>query len=135
MEEREIRSRATRLSFFCTAPLICAIFVVCVCKVFAVMDREWMYKTSRVEQSYLNHVTKFIAAVKRHHLSLKREHMICPCKSCKNLLAYGDDTVNLTWAGIVFSRITPSESFTRKHRIRVSMLLEEGTHRQQRWRQ
>ena len=42
--------------------LICVIFVVCVCKVFAVMDREWMYKTSRLEQAYLDHVTKFIAA-------------------------------------------------------------------------
>jgi hypothetical protein len=57
------------------------------------MDREWMYKTSRVEQAYLDHVTKFIATTKRHHLSLKWEHMICLCKSCKNLLAYKDDTV------------------------------------------
>ena len=34
-----------------------------------------------------------IAAAKRHRLSLKRELTICPCKSCKNLLAHGDDTV------------------------------------------
>ena len=93
MEEREIRSRATWLSFFCTARPICAIFVVCLCKVFAVMDREWMYKTSRLYPTFLDHVTKFIAAAKRHRLSLKRELTICPCKSCKNLLAHGDDTV------------------------------------------
>ena len=52
-----------------------------------------MYKTLMLEQAYLDHVTKFITAAKRHHLSPKREHMICLCKSCKNLLAYGDDTV------------------------------------------
>ena len=93
MEEREIRSRAIRLPFFYTAPLICAIFVVCVCKVFAVMNREWMYKTSRLDQAYLDHVTKSIAAAKRHHLSLKREHTICPCKSYKNLLLHEDNVV------------------------------------------
>ena len=57
------------------------------------MDREWMYKTSRLDPAYLDHVTKFIAAAKRDHLSLKRELTICPCKSCKNHLANGDDTV------------------------------------------
>ena len=93
MEEREIRSRATRLSFFRTTPLICAIFAVCVCKVFTVTDREWMYKTLRLDPAFLEHVTKFIAAAKRHRLSLKRELTIYLCKSCKNLLAHGDDTV------------------------------------------
>ena len=103
MEEREIRSRATQLPFFHTAPLICAIFAVCVCKVFAVMDREWMYKTSRLKQAYLDHVIKFIAVAKRHRLSLKWEHMLYPCKSYKNLLANGDDTVksHLVWYGFV----------------------------------
>ena len=57
------------------------------------MDREWMYKTSRLHPAFLDHVTKFIAAAKRHRLSLKQELTICPCKSCKNLLAHGDDTV------------------------------------------
>ena len=93
MEEREIRSKATRLPFFHTTPLICAIFAGCVCKVFAVMDKEWMYKTSRLDQAYLDHVTKFIAAAKRHRLSLKREHTICPCKCCKNLLLHEDYVV------------------------------------------
>ena len=57
------------------------------------MDREWMYKTSRLDQAYLDHVTRFIVAAKRHHLRLKREHTICPCNSCKNLLAHKDNTV------------------------------------------
>jgi len=93
MEEREIRSKATRLPFFHTTPLICAIFAGCVCKVFAVMDKEWMYKTSRLDQAYLDHVTKFIATAKRHRLSLKWEHTICSCKSCKNLLLHEDYVV------------------------------------------
>ena len=103
MEEREIRSKAIRLSFFHTALLISVIFAICVCKVFAVMDREWMYKTSRLHPSYLEHVTKFIAVAKRHRLGLKREHTVCPCKSYKNLLAQGDDMVksHLVWYGFI----------------------------------
>jgi hypothetical protein len=58
-----------------------------------VMDREWMYKTSRLHHSYLEHVTKFIAVVKRHCLGLKREHTVCPCKSYKNILLYEDNVV------------------------------------------
>jgi len=57
------------------------------------MDKEWMYKTSRLDQAYLDHVTKFIAAAKRHRLSLKWEHTICSCKSCKNLLLHEDYVV------------------------------------------
>ena len=103
MEEREIRSRAIGLPFFHTAPLICAIFAIYVCKVFPVMDREWMYETLRLDQAYMDHVTNFIATAKRHRLSVKREYTIYPCKSCKNLLAHGDDTVksHLIWYGFV----------------------------------
>ena len=57
------------------------------------MDREWMYKTSRLEPAYLDQVTKFIAVAKRHRLSLKQEHTICPCKTYNNLIAHGDDMV------------------------------------------
>jgi hypothetical protein len=57
------------------------------------MDKEWMYKTSRLDPSYLEHVTKFIAATKRHRLGLKREHTVCPCKSYKNLLLHEDNVV------------------------------------------
>ena len=52
-----------------------------------------MYKTSRLDQAYLDHVTMFIAAAKRHRLSLKWEHTICSCKSCKNLLLHEDYVV------------------------------------------
>jgi hypothetical protein len=89
--------------FFHTALLICAIFVVGVCKVFTVMDREWMYKTSRLDPAYLDHVTKFIAVAKRHRLSLKREYTIYLCKSCKKLLLHEDNVVksHLVWHGFV----------------------------------
>jgi hypothetical protein len=52
-----------------------------------------MYKTSRVDPTFLEHVTKFIAIAQRHRLSLKKEVTICSCKSCKNLYAHGDGTV------------------------------------------
>ena len=132
MEEREIRSKATRLPFFHTTPLICAIFAGCVCKVFAVMDKEWMYKTSRLDQAYLDHVTKFIAAAKRHRLSLKWEHTICSCKSCKNLLLHEDYVVKSHLVRYGLSRITPSGSFMGKQRIQVPVHLEE-TRQQRRW--
>jgi hypothetical protein len=61
--------------------------------VFVVMDREWIYKTSRLDPAFLDHVTMFIAVVKRHRLSLKQELTIYPCKSCKDLPVQGDDTV------------------------------------------
>ncbi|XP_066316284.1 uncharacterized protein [Miscanthus floridulus] len=50
---------------------------------FMIMDREWMYKTSRLDASYLDHVTRFIVAA----------------KSCKNLLANEDNVVksHLVW--------------------------------------
>jgi hypothetical protein len=57
------------------------------------MDREWVYKTLRVDLAFLEHVTKFIAIAKRHRLSLKKEVTICPCKSCKNRYALEDDKV------------------------------------------
>ena len=57
------------------------------------MDREWMYKMSRLDLAYIEHLTKFISTAKSHRLSLKRELTICSCKSCKNLYAHGDDTV------------------------------------------
>jgi hypothetical protein len=58
------------------------------------MDKEeWMYQTSRLELSYLDHVRKFVANVKKHHLSLKRPRSICPCNRCQNKLALEDDMV------------------------------------------
>jgi hypothetical protein len=46
-----------------------------------------------VDPAFLEHVTKFIAIAKRHHLSLKKEVTICPCKSFKNRYALEDDKV------------------------------------------
>jgi hypothetical protein len=48
-----------------------------------------MYKTPRLgtDLSFLGHVRKFVAAVKKHRLSLGRELTLCPCNSCKNKLA------------------------------------------------
>jgi hypothetical protein len=69
------------------------------------MDREWMYKTPRLgtDLSFLGHVRKFVAAAKKHHQSLGRELTICPCNSCKNLLAQEDNVVqsHLMWYGFV----------------------------------
>jgi hypothetical protein len=59
-----------------------------VCKV-TVMDRDdWMYKTSRLDLSFLENVRKkFIPFAQKHHLSLGRDRMICPCNDYKNRLA------------------------------------------------
>jgi hypothetical protein len=53
--------------------------------------------------NFLGTCHKFIAAAKRHRLSLKRELTICSCKSCKNLYALVDDKVksHLVWYGFV----------------------------------
>ena len=57
-----------------------------VCKV-TFMDRlpreEWMYKLPRVgnDLSFLHHVTKFIAAVKKRRVSRGEELTICMCRS------------------------------------------------------
>ena len=63
------------------------------------MDRlpreEWMYKLTRVgyDLSFLNHVTKFVSAVKKHRVSQGEELTICPCHSCNNKLLHEDDVV------------------------------------------
>jgi hypothetical protein len=59
------------------------------------MDREWMYKTPRLDTdlSFLGHVRKFVTAAKKHRLSLGRELTLCPCNSYKNKLAQQDNVV------------------------------------------
>ena len=58
------------------------------------MDRrEWMYQTLRLNLSYLVHVKKFVAAGKKHRLSLKRSRINCPGNCCQNKLAQEDDVV------------------------------------------
>ena len=56
------------------------------CKV-AFMDREeWMYKLPRVsnDMAFLHHVRKFVAAAKKHCVSLARERTICSCNNYQN---------------------------------------------------
>ena len=55
-----------------------------------------MYNISRVDNdmSFLNHVTKFVAAAKKHRVSRGVELTICPCHGCKNKLLHEDDVVN-----------------------------------------
>jgi hypothetical protein len=60
------------------------------------MDRaEWMYKIPSVGNDliFLQYVKKFIAAAKRHRLSLGRERTYCPCSICKNNLLHEDGVV------------------------------------------
>ena len=57
------------------------------------MDREWMYRTSRLDPAYLVQVKKFVPAAEKHRLSLKRSCIICPCNHSQNKLAKEDDVV------------------------------------------
>ena len=54
-----------------------------------------MYKISRVgnDLTFLHHVRKFVAATKKHRVSLCRERTICPYNSCKNKLLQEDNVV------------------------------------------
>jgi hypothetical protein len=57
-------------------------------------DRQrWMYRTSRVDPSFMGHVREFVAVAKKYHLSVKQDRIVCPCNSCKNKYAQLDDTV------------------------------------------
>ena len=60
------------------------------------MDRvEWMYKIPRADNdlTFLHHVIKFIAVVKKHRRSLGRERTICPCNRFQNNLVHEDSVV------------------------------------------
>ena len=60
------------------------------------MDRaEWVYKIPRIENDliFLQYVKKFIAAAKKHRLSLGRERTYYPCSICKNNLLHEDGGV------------------------------------------
>jgi hypothetical protein len=94
------------------------------------MDRECMYKAPRLgtDLSFLGHVRTFVAAAKKHRLSLGQELMLCMCNSCKNNLAQQDNVCNLTWSGMVSSRITPSRSIMVRP-IRVPLVHSKETRR------
>ena len=70
------------------------------------MDKkEWMYKLPRVgnDLPFLHHVRKFVAAAKKHRVSLGREGTICLCNSCQNKLLHEDSMVqcHLIWHDFV----------------------------------
>ena len=56
---------------------------------------EWIYKIPRVgnDLTFLHRVRKFVAATKKHRVSMGRERTICPCKRCKNNLVHEDSVV------------------------------------------
>ena len=90
------------------------------------MDREWMYKMSRLDPAYIEHLTKFISTTKSHRLSLKRELTIYPCKSCKNLYAHGDDTVKYHLVRYGFVKDYTVWKFHGKQKIRVHLMEAES---------
>jgi len=60
------------------------------------MDKaKWMYKIPRGgnDLTFLHHVTKFVLATKKHHLSLGQERIICPCNRCQNNRIHEDSVV------------------------------------------
>ena len=56
---------------------------------------EWIYKIPRVgnDLTFLHRVRKFVAAAKKHRVSMGRERTICPCNSCQNKLLQDDNVV------------------------------------------
>ena len=44
--------------------------------------------------SFMHHMRNFIAAAKKHRVSLGRKRTIFPCISCQNKLLHKDDVVN-----------------------------------------
>jgi len=54
-----------------------------------------MYKLRRVgnDMSFLHHMKNFIAAAKKHRVSLGRKRTIFPCISCQNKLLHKDNVV------------------------------------------
>jgi hypothetical protein len=57
-----------------------------------------MYGWSRIDEGFHEEVDKFIAAGKKHASTLRynKDTIICPCKDCKNYIAFADvDTIKL----------------------------------------
>lgn len=48
------------------------------------MDREWMYKISRLSPTFMVEVSKFINTAKKNALKEKLKGIHCPCSHCKN---------------------------------------------------
>ena len=51
-----------------------------------------MYGWSRIDEGFGDEVDKFIEATEKHALTLThyKDIIICPCKDCKNLMAFVD---------------------------------------------
>jgi hypothetical protein len=51
-----------------------------------------MYGWSRIDEGFRDEVDKFIEAAEKHALTLThyKDTIICPCKDCKNLMAFAD---------------------------------------------
>jgi hypothetical protein len=53
---------------------------------------SWMYGSLRHDALFHDEVDKFIKAAEKHAVMLKEnsDTIICPCKDCKNLIAFRD---------------------------------------------
>jgi len=53
---------------------------------------SWMYGSLRHDALFRDEVDKFIKAAEKHAATLKEnsDTIICPCKDCKNLIAFRD---------------------------------------------
>jgi len=53
---------------------------------------SWMYGWSRIDDGFREEVDKFIVAAEKHAstLTYNRNTIICPCKDCKNHMAFVD---------------------------------------------
>ena len=54
------------------------------------MDREWMYNLPRMIPQYIQKLTTFIEAAKKHTNLCKSKEILCPCVDCDNKLAWTD---------------------------------------------
>ena len=56
---------------------------------------SWMYGSLRFKVGFREEVDKFIKAAKKHATTLKenKNTIICPCKDCKNRMAWTDMTI------------------------------------------
>jgi hypothetical protein len=58
--------------------------------------KSWMYGLSRIDEGFREEVDKFIKAAKKQASTLRynKYTIICPCKDCKNRIAFADvDTI------------------------------------------
>ena len=56
---------------------------------------SWMYGSLRFKAGFREEVDKFIEATEKHATTLtkNKDTIICPCKDCKNRMAWTDVTI------------------------------------------